>query len=163
MAPLENLNAYFQNMDKIYFPASQWANCDTQAKLNHALIKALTAVDPDADDEFVTQVAFNSVKTIVNVCLEDWPAAIGSVWEIIKIVWNHYNGTNLETIISGVLQNHPNFNPNSPNYGVTAEELAQIRQQIKQLISSGIPLTQRITNIENFLQTNFGYSPSTSY
>ena len=163
MAPLENLNTYFQNMDRIY-PLAQWANCDTQAKLNHALIQSLTAADPDANDEFVTEVVFNSVKTIVDVCLEDWPGALGSVWQIIKVVWNHYNGTNLETIISEVLQNHPNFNPNSPNYGVTAEELTQIRQTIYQRLSAGIiPLTQRITNIENFLQTNFGYSPSTSY
>ena len=88
MAPLRDLNAYFDHMEEIYVPIygnnTQWKNYKTQVELNHALIVALMAADEDSNDAYVTKLAFDSVETVVNVCLEDWPAAIGSVFSVIK-------------------------------------------------------------------------------
>lgn len=88
MEPLKNLNTYFNNMDTIY-DGSSWANCATQAELNHELIRALT---PD-NSQFVTKVVFDTVSTVVNVALEDWPAAIGSVFSVITDLYHLIAGS----------------------------------------------------------------------
>ena len=75
-------------MEGLYTPLfgddTQWKNYKTQAELNHAIILALMADDEDNNNAFVTKLAFDSVETVVNVCLEDWPAAIGSVFSVVK-------------------------------------------------------------------------------
>lgn len=147
MAPLQNLNTYFQNMDTIYGD-TQWKNYTTQAALNHGLISALTAVDPDSNDQFVTEVAFNGVAAVVNLCLEDWPAAAGSVWKMTKAIWNKIWGSrNLEGHLEAVLQNYPNY----PN--VSEQELSQIREafidRITQVISNSYPLLTQIATMQD--------------
>ena len=147
MAPLQNLNTYFQNMETLYGD-TQWKNYTTQATLNHGLINALTAVDPDSNDQFVTEVAFNGVSAVVNMCLEDWPAAAGSVWKMTKAIWNKIWGSrNLENHLAVVLQNYPNY----PN--VSEQELEQIRQafinRISQAIENSYPLLTQISTLQD--------------
>ena len=145
--PLTNLNTYFQNMQTLY-PDSQWANYSTQATLNHGLITALTAVDPDSNDQFVTELAFEGVSTAVHLCLEDWPAAAGSVWNMVKLIWKKiWGGTSLENHLAAVLQNYPNY----PN--VTQQELEQIRQafinRLTQAIDNSYPILTQISTMQD--------------
>lgn len=148
MAPLQNLNTYFQNMDNLY-DGTQWENYTTQAALNHGLITALTAVDPDSNDQFVTEVAFNGVSAVVNLCLEDWPAAAGSVWKMTKAIWNKIWGSSqsLENHLQAVLQNYPNY----PN--VSEQELTQIREafinRITQAVANSYPLLTQIATMQD--------------
>lgn len=82
MGPFKNINTYFNNMDTIY-EGTNWADCTTQAELNHALIREIS---PDST-KFVTKIAFDSVSAIVAVAIEDWPAAIGSVFSVITDIY----------------------------------------------------------------------------
>lgn len=82
MGPFKNINTYFNNMDTIY-EGTSWADCTTQAELNHALIREIS---PDST-KFVTKIAFDSVSAIVAVAIEDWPSAIGSVFSVITDIY----------------------------------------------------------------------------
>lgn len=134
-------------METIYGD-TQWKDYTTQAALNHGLISALTAVDPDSNDRFVTEVAFDGVSAVVSLCLEDWPAAAGSIWNMTKAIWNKIWGSrNLEDHLAAILQNYPNY----PN--VSQQELEQIKQafidRISQVIQTSQPLLTQISTMQN--------------
>ena len=88
MEPLKDLNTYFKQMEETY-GSNRWGQCKTQAELNNLLV---TEFIPSTT-EFVTRVAFESVKAVVDLCLEDWPAALGSVFTVIKELYEYIGHT----------------------------------------------------------------------
>ena len=151
MAPLKNLNTYFQNMETLY-PDSQWKDYTTQATLNHGIINAMTALDPNSNDKFVTQLAFDAVEGVVYLCLDDWPKAAGSVWNMCKTLWKKFFHTGVEEEITAVLQNYPNY----PN--VTEQQLQTIREAVitritNKINNSGGPIIPRVDALEDLIIT----------
>lgn len=81
MKPFEGIYTYFDSgMGQYDRPFSQ---CKNQVELDNLVIKDLEQIRSG----YVTKLAFDSVETIVHVCLEDWPAAIGSVFSVIGDLW----------------------------------------------------------------------------
>lgn len=152
LAPLQGLNTYFNNISTAQGTAgTHWANDNTQAKLNADLIATLATLDPDANDQFVTEVAFAAVEGTVALCLEDWPKAAGSVWTICKALWKKFFNTGIEEEVSAVLQNYPNY----PN--VTDQQLQNIRQAVITRITNKIndsgAIVPRVDGIEDVIIT----------
>lgn len=77
MKPFEGIYTYFEySMDQYNSPFNQVKN---QVELNNLVIKDLQNIR----NGYVTKAAFDSVEAIVHVALQDWPAAIGSVFSVI--------------------------------------------------------------------------------
>lgn len=91
MQPLEGLDAYFRQVPTLY-DGTVWKQCTNQTLLDAKLIERIDGFSPSGN-EYVTKVAFDSVKVIVNAAIEDWPAAIGSVYNVIQDIYHIISGS----------------------------------------------------------------------
>lgn len=92
---LEGLNAYYNAVPTIY-TGTVWEDCTNQTLLNAKLVERVNGLLPSSD-QYVTEIAFDAVKTVVNVCLEDWPAAAGSVFNVVTDLYNLITGSRSTT------------------------------------------------------------------
>lgn len=86
LLPLTGLTPYFENMATLY-PNTDYAQCGTLVQLNDKLIHKISDLNGDLDS-YVLKSVFDVVKTAVNIAIEDWPAAAGSVWNVIQDIYH---------------------------------------------------------------------------
>lgn len=121
---LDGLNAYYSMVPTIY-AGTVWEDCTNQTLLNARLVERVNGLLPSTE-QYVTQIAFDAVKSMVYVCLEDWPAAAGSVFNVVTDLYQLITGSRstsqreytvpLETRISAIEEFlRQNYNYIPPN------------------------------------------------
>ena len=118
MKPFEGIVPFFEQISTKY-PGTAFANCDTQVKLDEALIEHING----SSTNYVTKTVFDATKAMVDVAIEDWPSAVGSVWNVCQDLYHLITNTSLQANIA--------------------------MQQQAQAVS----LAQRISAIESFLSS----------
>lgn len=74
------------------YPDTDWAECDTLVKLNDTIISKVNKLNGDST-KYVLKSVFDITNAAVRVAIEDWPGAIGSVWDVIQDIYHIIGGS----------------------------------------------------------------------